>query len=79
MTNKTVITEIKCLEKIANNFLQGDWHEAMRFCSKLGMSALTVYNVEKQGCLYDKLGTEIFFRTMQKYMECVENRSDGGR
>jgi hypothetical protein len=34
---------------------QGGWTAAMKFCSKIGMSALTVYNEQKQGCLYDVL------------------------
>lgn len=59
--------------------LQGDWHEAMKFCSKLGMSALTVYNLEKQGCLFDVLGIKYpNFRTNNSH-KFAENRADGGR
>jgi hypothetical protein len=38
-----------------NIFFQGTWKQAMRYCSKIGMSVLTIYNEEKQGCLYDIL------------------------
>lgn len=56
--------------KLTTTF-QGTWQQAMRFCSKLGMSPLTVYNEEKQGCLYEILGISIYvFRT--KLMVCTK-------
>jgi len=38
------------------NFFQGNWYDANKFCSKLGMSAITVQNMEKLDCLYDAFG-----------------------